>query len=357
MANQNINNNEAMAKQQSPVASAFGKLSGRERTLIFALIIVGVVCALLFLLFMPGFERLNALESEVVKAENSQQEYQSVIAQGAGANEQITEAVAAYEAAREKLFPQMLSEALDSTVTGYMVQVGFEPQSLSMSTIAPEPAPAPFVATPISAPPIPEGTEEQAPPAGEEAAPPAEAPAESEITGAFLWDGSPFLTAYAADEEGSEDAALPGEEPVGVEPISGEAPAESETGGSLYSYSVNVTVGGNWLNLYQLLDLVAGIDGMEITQYSGPADTMKKETMGEESAKEESAEEENAEESDAEAGEAEAGAAEESAPEAVAEEMSSFSIAIKLYVFIEEDVPFVSPATEGASDSSAETPE
>jgi hypothetical protein len=287
--------------------------------LIIALILIGVACALFFFLFKPGFENLEALKTAVAKAEDKQQEYSNVIAQGQGASEQIAEAIASYDEAKKRLFPQMLSEAIDSTVTGYIVKAGFEPQSLSLSTLTPE-SPTAFIPAVLN-PERQNFENAEAPAEPAEPAEPADETAggdEGSVTGAFLWDGSPFLTAYAADEENADDPAASGEEPAeGVEPISGDAPSgeaeTTETGGSIYSYSVSVTVGGSISNLYKLLSIVSEVDGMDILQYSLPNKS-------------------------------------EEAAQNADDEKTSFSFVIKLYVFVEEDVQYVSPEVEATID-------
>jgi hypothetical protein len=331
--------------------------------LIISLAFAGIVCALFFFLMKPGLENLVTLGSEVTKAEDKQQEYSKVIAEGRGASEQIAEAIASYDEAKKRLFTQMLSEALDSTVTGYLVKAGFEPQSLSLSTLSPETV-DPFVPTMLNPDQqLVESTEEPAteePAAGEEATeePATEEPAaesaegdaagEGGATGVLIRNGSPFLIAYAAeddaetDEAAADETTLPGEEPeAGAAPASGEAPAEEpETGGSLYSYTVNVTVGGDVKNFYKLLDIIAGVDGMEILQYSLPAEA-------EEVAKN-TGDEENDEDSDKKDSEDSEDSGEEE------EGSMSFSFAIKLYVFLEEDVQYVAPEAEATTDTTEE---
>jgi hypothetical protein len=213
MADTKFNDSGAEAKGQSPVSTAFGRLSRREQTMIYVLIVLGIICAFALLLFRPGLDSLNALEAEATDAETTQEEYSAAISQGAGAEAQITEATTAYDAVKAGFFSPMNSETLDSAVTGYLTDAGFDPGTLSMSPLAPE-NPAPFAALPLSGMPAPDIPEDQESTYGE-------------------------TTNQTA-----------------------------EAGASVYSYSVSATASGGWKNLYKLIDMIADVDGVEITQYS-----------------------------------------------------------------------------------------
>jgi hypothetical protein len=217
MVNGKPNEADAAATRRSPFAEAFGKLSARERTMIIALLAIGVICALYFFVVTPSFDRLSALELEAEEAETEQTEHSQVISQGIGAEEQIAEAIAAYDGIKGQFFDPLMIEQVDSTVTGYLVKAGFDPQSLSVSTLEPE--------TLVSFTPQDNG------------------------------DGA------AVESTGEEPAA----EPVAEDGSGGEA---AQTGGSLHSYTVNVTAGGGWSNLYKLLSRLGKLNGAELTQYS-----------------------------------------------------------------------------------------
>jgi hypothetical protein len=234
-------NNNAEVRRKSPLATAFGGLSKRERAMILALVILGTCCALYFLLFRPGLDRLTALEDEVSKAEETQLEYSTVIAQDSGASEQIAKAGALHEGARGKLFTRMTDEALDSTVTGYLVEAGFDPQTLTLSTMEPG-ALTSFVPEPLAAASGGEGAEDPAPPADSGAG-------TEGVDDVPLSDGP--------DDSGGMD------EGSGADGSSGVTASDS-----IYSYSVNVTAEGGWKNLYGLLGRIVQVDGAEITNYS-----------------------------------------------------------------------------------------
>ncbi|MDR1042869.1 MAG: type II secretion system protein M [Clostridiales Family XIII bacterium] len=236
MANGNGKTNKANAgeKRKSAAAEAFGRLSKREQTMIFALIALGVVCALYFFVVQPGLDRLSALDAEAVTAEQTQDEYRSAIAAGPAAAEQAATATAAYDAARAQIFSPMSIETLDATTTGYLESAGFDPETLSMSQLQEEDM-TPFSPEPLSESPVPEGSADGAATEGTEA------------------DGA------SADPSGDG--------------------ADSAPGGSLYSYSASISAAGGWDNLYKLLGILADINGVELTQYSysegGGADSDK----------------------------------------------------------------------------------
>ncbi|MDR0518949.1 MAG: hypothetical protein LBG82_02675 [Clostridiales Family XIII bacterium] len=229
----------------SGVAAAFGKLTKREQGLIYALIVLGVACALVFLLFMPGLERLERLEKEAAAAEDQKKEYVSTIAEGLPMEQAIAEANALHDEAKGKLFPQMMPEALDAMVTKYLVGSGFDPQTLSMSELSPETIA--MFNPPQGADGQPAGTGTE----GQEAQP------ASEI-------GAASAEMQGGAEGGQAEADGSGESEIA--PV--EVPEASGTDGPIYSYSVNVTATGGWNNLYKLLKQIAATDGAEVTQYS-----------------------------------------------------------------------------------------
>ncbi|MDR3224808.1 MAG: hypothetical protein LBT52_00740, partial [Clostridiales Family XIII bacterium] len=215
MANEIKNSIVTGAKQQSSVTSALGRLTKREQTMIYALIIVGAICALAFLVVVPGLERIQTLNNEAAQAEEQRQEYITVIAQGQGTEEIIAEAQVRYDNAKEKLFSQMMPEAIDTTVTKYLVKAGFDPQTLGMSPLTPEEV-AQFTPQPLNGDPIPEPPVDQVAPAED----PAAAPAEAESSDAPA-EGQP------APEEGQTDPAESPAEPPADQDVQEEASATS----------------------------------------------------------------------------------------------------------------------------------
>jgi hypothetical protein len=206
------------APKQSPIAASFGKLTRREQGMLTALAALGIVCAILFLVVFPSMEKLDRLEAEAAEAESARMDFAATIAQGSGAEQIIADEKARHDAAKGKLFAQMLPEALDATMTKYMVKAGLDPQTLSMSEMEPESI-TPF---------LPQATAEAAP------------------------------EAAGGDADGSNSMAIP---------LSATDEAE-QAGGSVYSYSVNATAKGSWKDFYKLLDRFAKTDGAEITQYT-----------------------------------------------------------------------------------------
>jgi hypothetical protein len=231
MAIGKTNKTKAEGKKKSAAAEAFGRLSNREQTMIYALITLGIVCALYFLLLGPGMDRLSVLEDEVTKAEDTQETYSMAIAQSPTSKEQLATATAVYDEAKGRIFPLMTIETLDSTVTGYLEDAGFDPENLSMSQLESESV-EPFIPQPLSESPVQEAVDAQ-----QTEAEAAEDP--------------------AAQEEGDEAASEENEDQ--------EAPAADV---ALYSYSVNINATGGWKNLYSLIDKIAEKDGVELTQYA-----------------------------------------------------------------------------------------
>jgi hypothetical protein len=261
MVNEKTNNTGAAEKRKSATAQAFGKLSRREQTMIFALLAVGVVCALYFFVVQPGLDRLSTLDAEATKAEETQDEYSAAIAAGPVAAKQSAAAMAAYDEAKTKIFSPMSIETLDSTVTGYLESAGFNPETLSMSQLQAEEL-TPFSPQPLSESPVPENVDMT--------------PVPEEAVGETAADDATVDDA-AADEATVDEAAA--NETAADETAADEAPAAldnpddqlgdvGQSGGSVYSYSASISAHGGWDNLYNLLGILADTSGVELTQYS-----------------------------------------------------------------------------------------
>jgi hypothetical protein len=204
--------------KQSPIAASFSKLTRREQGMLSALAALGIVCAILFLVVFPSMEKLDRLKAEAAEAESAHKDFTATIAYGNGAEQIIADENARHEAAKGKLFAQLLPEALDATMTKYLVKAGLDPQTLSMSEMEPDSI-TPF---------------------------------------------SPQIPAEAAPEAAGSEADDSNSMAI---PLSATDEAEM-AGGSVYSYSVNATVKGSWKDFYKLLDRFAKTDGAEITQYT-----------------------------------------------------------------------------------------
>jgi type II secretory pathway component PulM len=242
---------------QAGVAGLLERLSSRERVMIVALVCVAVICALAFLVVMPGLARIDAQEQQTQEAEAAQASCENVIAQVAGLDAQIEKANAAYDASKGKLYTEMKPEALDAAVTKYVVDAGFDPQSLQMSQLGYEAMPAYVPQAAVTAP------EDGAATAGGAA------------TGT---DGS----AAAADADaGSGDAAT--EQSAGTETAAADAAGQTAdagggsaaAAGSIGSYTTNVTVKGSLKSFYKLLDRIEASGGVALTQYSCDSDLSK----------------------------------------------------------------------------------
>jgi hypothetical protein len=256
MANGKTNKTNTGEKRKSAAAEAFGKLSRRERAMIFALIAIGVACALFFFVVQPGFDRLSNLETEAAQAEETQDTYLKEIAAGSFAAEEAAAATAAYDAAMEQIFSPMTIETLDSTTTGYLEDAGFDPETLSMSQLQQEDM-TPFSPQPLSDSPVPEIVDTQ------QAEPGVDAPADGAAADGDAADGDAADSDTAGGDAADSDTT--GEEPADPD----NPPVESaQPVGSFYSYSVNISALGGWNNLYKLLDILADINGVELTQYA-----------------------------------------------------------------------------------------
>jgi hypothetical protein len=222
-------------KKGNPLSAAFKALSKREQIMIYLVVIVGVIAAFVFFVAIPAMDNLTTLQTEADELQAQEMEYRQVISQTATYNQMYDEALAAYNKAKKKYFKPMKPETLDEKVTGYLVDAGFDPQTLSMSTLNVEGVPSylPTVLRPTAVPEVsdPDTTSE----------------------GAVDGDG---LT----PKEETEAAAAAAD--------SGYAEQEAATGGApAFVYTVNVSVEGEWSNLYKLLDKVRKKSGIEIISY------------------------------------------------------------------------------------------
>jgi cell division protein FtsL len=253
-------------RQQSAAAAAFARLSQREKVLIYALIVIGAAVALVMLLIMPALDNIRTLEEEALQAETTRQEYVQVIAEGAGADAEIEEAQAAYDAAREKLYSPMTPEQLDQAVTKFLVKAGFDPSTLTLSELATEDV-TPFSPVAIS------DAQAAVGDSGAEAGVTEEGDTgDSGVTatdeGAAVADGGATADAdggATADDTAATDETATTDETIPVDMTGGE---QDPASGSIRSYTVGVTAVGGWSNLYKLLAAIDETDGVAITQYA-----------------------------------------------------------------------------------------
>jgi hypothetical protein len=221
MTNFKSGNAGAANGQQGQNAPGRRTFSPRERVMIFVLIILAAACAFYFLLFMPGMNRLEAIEEEAVQAEAMQAEYSEGIIMGTDAAQRLADSSAAYETAAAKLFTPMTYEMLDTTVTGYLTNAGFKPRTLNISQLEPE-ALTPFITDPL-----------------------AESP-----------------TGETPETPETPDA------PEGDVDDTSESAETVPPNIAIYSYSLDVTADGKWSNFYNLSDALAAADGIVMSRYS-----------------------------------------------------------------------------------------
>jgi hypothetical protein len=224
-------------KKGSPIATGFKALSKREQIMIYLLVIVAVVGGLVFLVIIPALDNLTTLQAEVDDLKVQEMDYRHVIAQTDNYLTMYDEAKTTYNKAKKKYFKPMKPETLDEKVTGYLTDAGFDPETLSMSTLNVEGVP-PYYASVLNPTAVPE---------------PANADTASE--GAIA-EGTEGQT----PAETTENAAAAAD--------SGYADAVASMGGApTFVYTVNVSVAGEWSNLYRLLDAVKKKSGIEIVSY------------------------------------------------------------------------------------------
>jgi hypothetical protein len=151
----------------------------------------------------------------------------------------------------------MTIEALDAMVTGYLTEAGFNPETLTMSQLEADDITL-FNPQMLNESP---GVQEGSDPAAEGADPGSGDAAAGAADAGAADAGDAEAEADAGDAEAGADAG---------DAAGGEAPEEGEaaSGGSLYSYSVNVTASGGWKEFYKLIDKIATVDGVEVTNYA-----------------------------------------------------------------------------------------
>ncbi|MDR0817755.1 MAG: hypothetical protein LBN35_03860 [Clostridiales Family XIII bacterium] len=238
-------------KKSNPVASAFRNLSKREQIMIYALVVIGVIAALVFLVAIPAMDNLTALQDETADLKNQEMEYRQVIAQADSYHEMFDEAQTTYKKAQKKYFKPMKPETLDEKITGYLMDAGFDPSTLSMSTLNVEGVPgytAPIL-NPTAVPELPDTDT---------------ATADIAVTDGGAEDNADAAAAGGAGAEGADT----GTEVADTTAAEGYDEAAANMGGApAFVYTVNVSAQGEWSNLYKLLDTVRKKSGIEIISY------------------------------------------------------------------------------------------
>jgi hypothetical protein len=200
----------------SKLKTAMAMRTKRERTMIYLLIVIAIGAILIYFAVLPGFTKYSALMDEIEQLEDRESLYRTTIAKAGTYGKMYADAKVAWEAAQTMYYRPMDPESLDRTITGLLIDAGFEPDNLSMSSLISEAIPS------------------FAPPALQE---------------------MPFTTAGAVEETGEEPAADDGTGDPASEPSS-------------FVYTIKTSVSGSLDKLYTLLDTVKDMNGIKITSYT-----------------------------------------------------------------------------------------
>lgn len=115
---------------------AIAKLSLREKVMIWALVIIAIVMALIFLLILPAQDRLMAAEQNNDTLINEENRTRLTIASMPTNQEVLAAAQARYDENLDLYQADMLPEDIDRMITGMIVDAGFSAVSLSMGPFA-----------------------------------------------------------------------------------------------------------------------------------------------------------------------------------------------------------------------------
>ncbi|MDR0875334.1 MAG: hypothetical protein LBN12_03895 [Clostridiales Family XIII bacterium] len=229
---------ETKALEKAP--SGLAKLSVRERTMIFVLIIVGIAFVMGYFLLMPMMTEYKTVQAEYTELQDREVEMRAQIEQKEAYQQAYNQALVQYNEYSRYFYRQIDPEILDELVTGLTLASGLDPVNLTMSQLTQEGVP-PYTATNLAPQPIP--VIEPEAPADEASGAPEDEP--------------------AAGEDGTGAGAT---EPAFEEPVYTE-PATSE-GAASFVYTVEMTANGSRLAYYDLLARVKAMDAIEVVSFS-----------------------------------------------------------------------------------------
>jgi hypothetical protein len=233
------------------------KLSVRERTMIFILIIVAIAVVMGYFLLLPMMSEYKTIQTEYTELQDRELEMRRQIEQKESYQQAYNLALVQYNEYSQYFYRPLDPEILDELVTGLTLASGLSPVTMSMSQLSPEGVPL-YTPTDLTLRPVPV----QTPSAPAEAATGASASAtggEGESTGSDSGaDGAASSTAEGSTDAG---ATIPvTDEPVYTEPI---PPASAAS----YIYNVHMTADGSRTAFYDLLARIRTMDAIEVVRF------------------------------------------------------------------------------------------
>jgi hypothetical protein len=230
----------------------FSKLSKREQIMVVVLVVLVLGAALVYFAIVPAVKNYNNITDEIEKLRTEESQMQSDIAQKEVYLAQYDAAKIRYDEALLKYNKPMDPETLDETITTLVSDAGFEPNSLTMSSLTSEGV-APYTtrtleanSVPILDPVIPPDADPATGAAGEREA----------ADAALATPGGATADSDAAPNESVESTG------------SAEGTAELAGEYSSYVYSLDVTVDGTYTNLQNLISSMSDVNGLYLTTYS-----------------------------------------------------------------------------------------
>jgi hypothetical protein len=225
-----------------PKQNFFQRLSKREQWMSIILIILVVGAVLIYFAIMPASKNLNKVHGEIKTLRATEVQMRDDIAQLPIYKTQFDEAKLRYDTALVKYNSPMDPELLDETITSLMTDSGFDPSSLTMSSIGNE-AISPYNAAKLEANEVPV----MEPPADTSGGAETTAPATEADTDALLDGSSPEVTPPSNQTESSTDGL---------------------SGPSAFAYSITATGEGTYKDLLNILTQVKTVKGLYLTTYS-----------------------------------------------------------------------------------------
>jgi cell division protein FtsL len=259
--------NGAKKDAKAPGASAAPKrprrkLRLREKLLIFAVILIALVMALVFLLIMPTYTQLVVVEQEYSDLASQRQTTDTTIATIPGNQERIGREQLRYNDFLQKYQAPMLPEDLDRMVTVLLEDCGFRVSSLTLSPLATETVDSRQILQPSW----------QVPTAADPLAQQATSPLGGTLAGssqdAATIAGLEPSTEGSADQSPEYAAQASTYSADSAAASASSATVSSGSGASVMLYNVNASVQGSNDNFYILLDRKASSPWISIGDYT-----------------------------------------------------------------------------------------
>jgi uncharacterized membrane protein YgcG len=257
-----------IAPKSSPLAAAFAKISLRERALIIGLLIVAALIAIVYFAVLPTMSLLTDLTEEVDELTIQQQEMDSVIAQTALYRDNYELSKKDYNTYQEFFFPYMTPEDLDRMVTTMLVDAGFDPTRLSMTSLAVETLPL-YTQPPLVPQVVPsyvptilgdDGTNTAGGISGDISA--------GGTSGGTSGGDDNGLVAGDGDSFGEGGGLIAGDPGLAGDVGSLAVPSQSDSPSEVYVYTVDIGADGSLQTLFSLLTTVYAMQGIEVTNWT-----------------------------------------------------------------------------------------